>query len=97
MYANASTDDLRVKRPFRLTRFQVSADNPEGRTLTVSRLEAGRWLELGVFGGEQVVRADPFDAIEIPLERSGRPSVRNTRPDRSQRLSQKSTSLALRS
>jgi Uma2 family endonuclease len=42
--------------------------DPEARTLTVSRLEAGRWLELGVFGSEQVVRAAPFEAIEIPLE-----------------------------
>jgi Uma2 family endonuclease len=42
--------------------------DPEARTLTVSRLEHGRWLELGVFGAEQVVRAEPFDAIEIALE-----------------------------
>lgn len=42
--------------------------DPDARTLTVSRLEGGRWLELGVHGGDQVVRAEPFDAIEIPLE-----------------------------
>lgn len=42
--------------------------DPEGRTLTVSHLEAGRWVEIGVFGAEQVVRAAPFDAIEIALE-----------------------------
>ena len=41
--------------------------DPEARTLTVSRLEGGRWLELGVFGGEQVVRAEPFEAVDIPL------------------------------
>jgi Uma2 family endonuclease len=39
----------------------------ESRTLTVSRLESGRWLELGVFGGDQVVRAEPFDAIALAL------------------------------
>jgi len=42
--------------------------DPEARTLAVSRLEGGRWLELGVFGGEQVVRAEPFEAVEIALE-----------------------------
>ena len=42
--------------------------DPDARTLTVSRLETARWLELGVFGGEQVVRAEPFDAIPISLE-----------------------------
>jgi Uma2 family endonuclease len=41
--------------------------DPDARTLTVSRLEGGRWLELGVFGGDQVVRAEPFDSLEIPL------------------------------
>ena len=41
--------------------------DPEAQTLSVSRLEGGRWLELGVFGGEQVVRAEPFEAVDIPL------------------------------
>lgn len=40
----------------------------EARTLTVSRLAGGHWLELGVHGGEQVVRADPFEAIELALQ-----------------------------
>jgi Uma2 family endonuclease len=42
--------------------------DPDARTLTVSRRETGKWLELSVFGGEQVVRAAPFDSIEIALE-----------------------------
>ena len=41
--------------------------DPDARTLIVSRLEGARWLELGVFGGEQAVRAEPFEALEIPL------------------------------
>ena len=41
--------------------------DPEAQTLTVSRLEGGRWLELGVFGGEQVVRAEPFEAVDLAL------------------------------
>lgn len=42
--------------------------DPPARTLTVSRLESGRWLEIGVYGREQVVRAEPFDAVEMSLE-----------------------------
>jgi Uma2 family endonuclease len=62
--------DMLVKRPFYAdigVRHLWYID-PEARTLAVSRLEGGRWLELGVFGGEQVVRAEPFDAVEIALE-----------------------------
>jgi Uma2 family endonuclease len=62
--------DMLVKRQFYA---DISVEHlwyidPEARTLTVSHLEAGRWVELGVFGGEQVIRAAPFDAIEIALE-----------------------------
>jgi hypothetical protein len=35
--------------------------------LTVSRLEDGRWVELGVHPADARVRAEPFDAIEIAL------------------------------
>ena len=41
--------------------------DPEAQTLTVTRLEGGRWLELGVFGGEQIVSGEPFEAADIPL------------------------------
>lgn len=41
--------------------------DPEARTLAVSRLHEGKWLELGVYGPEGLVRAEPFDAIEIDL------------------------------
>lgn len=61
--------DMLVKRPFYagIGVQHVWYIDPEARTLTVSRLESGRWLELGVFGAEQIVRAEPFDTIEIPL------------------------------
>ncbi len=61
--------DMLVKRPFYAeARVQhLWYIDPEARTLSVSRLENGRWLELGVYGDEQVVRAEPFDAIEISL------------------------------
>jgi Uma2 family endonuclease len=41
--------------------------NPETRTLEVYRLEGGRWLEVDTFEGDAVVRAEPFDAIELDL------------------------------
>ncbi len=41
--------------------------NPVTRTLEVYRLEAGRWVLLDTFEDDAVVRAEPFDAIELPL------------------------------
>lgn len=41
--------------------------NPLARTLEVMRLESGRWMLLATAGGEEVVRAEPFDAIELEL------------------------------
>jgi Uma2 family endonuclease len=68
--ASTRSYDMLVKRPFYagIGVQHLWYIDPEARTLTVSRLEGGRWLELGVFGGEQVVRAEPFDAVEIALE-----------------------------
>jgi hypothetical protein len=33
----------------------------------VSKLEGGRWLELGVHGEDDTVRAEPFPETEIEL------------------------------
>ena len=41
--------------------------NPITRTLEVYRLETGRWILLDTFEEDTVVRAEPFDAIELPL------------------------------
>lgn len=41
--------------------------SPESRTLEVWRLENGRWSEVDTFEGDSVVRAEPFDAIELDL------------------------------
>jgi Uma2 family endonuclease len=41
--------------------------DPEARSLTVSRLESGHWLELGVFGNDARIRAEPFADIEIAM------------------------------
>lgn len=41
--------------------------NPDTRTLEVLRLHGGDWLVVGVHTGENPVRAEPFEAIEIDL------------------------------
>ena len=41
--------------------------NPRTRTLEVLRLHDGKWLTLAVHRDHQVVRAEPFDAIEFHL------------------------------
>ena len=42
------------------------------RTLEVYRLEGPHYALVDTFAEEQVVRAEPFDAIELPLESCGR-------------------------
>jgi Uma2 family endonuclease len=41
--------------------------DPIDRTLTVSRLAQGQWLELAVHTPDEKVRAAPFEAVEIDL------------------------------
>jgi Uma2 family endonuclease len=41
--------------------------DPLARTLDVFRLEGSHWLLVESFGGEQRVRAEPFEAIELEL------------------------------
>lgn len=41
--------------------------NPLARTLEVYRLSEGRWLHLATHDGATVVRAEPFDAVELDL------------------------------
>ncbi len=43
--------------------------DPTARTLEVYRLEETRWVVASTHGGSDVVRAEPFDAIEIRLAR----------------------------
>jgi hypothetical protein len=49
----------------------------DARTLTVSRLQGGRWLEIAVVGERERVRIAPFDAVELDLGdwRGERPPV----------------------
>ena len=41
--------------------------DPLARTLEVLRLENGRWTILGTHAGSDIVRADPFAEIDLPL------------------------------
>lgn len=41
--------------------------DPVLRTIEAFRLNSGHWLLLGVYGGTDTVRIEPFDAIELPL------------------------------
>jgi len=43
--------------------------DPLARTLEVLQLESGRWTILATHVGDAVVRAVPFDAIDLPLGR----------------------------
>jgi Uma2 family endonuclease len=41
--------------------------DPLAQTLEVYRLADGLWQLAGAFGGDDVVRAEPFDGVELPL------------------------------
>jgi Uma2 family endonuclease len=43
--------------------------DPLAKTLEVYRLEAGRWTVASTHGGDDVVRAEPFDAVELEIAR----------------------------
>jgi hypothetical protein len=43
--------------------------DPFARTLEVYRLEEGRWIVASTHGGDDVVHAEPFETIELRLER----------------------------
>jgi Uma2 family endonuclease len=42
--------------------------DPLAQTLEVLRLQNGRWVIMATHAGDEVVRADPFGDIEIPLQ-----------------------------
>lgn len=61
--------DQRIKRPFyaRIGIRHLWFVDLDARTLTVSELRDGQWLELGVYGEDDVIRAAPFEAVELRL------------------------------
>jgi Uma2 family endonuclease len=43
--------------------------SPEQRLLEIFRLDGGRWVVVDTFEGDAVIRAEPFDAVELRLGR----------------------------
>lgn len=41
--------------------------SPALHTLEIYRLEGERWVEVDTWEGDVAVRAEPFDAVELPL------------------------------
>ena len=41
--------------------------DPDAHTLSVCKLVEGHWLELGVYGRDERIRAEPFDAVELSM------------------------------
>jgi Uma2 family endonuclease len=41
--------------------------DPSVHTLEVYRLDGGRWVDAGAYGGAEVIRAEPFAAIEMDM------------------------------
>jgi Uma2 family endonuclease len=42
--------------------------DPLQQTLEIYRLEGGRWVVVGTHAGDEIVRAEPFEAVEVRLE-----------------------------
>jgi Uma2 family endonuclease len=61
--------DLVKKRPYyaRIGVAWLWYVDVEARTVTVSRLADGAWLEVAVHGDDQRVRLEPFEAVELDL------------------------------
>jgi Uma2 family endonuclease len=43
--------------------------NPINRTIEISRLESGRWVAVGTHAKDEVIEAEPFEAIPLELSR----------------------------
>jgi Uma2 family endonuclease len=66
--ATAVTDRVRKMRIYarELVGFAWLVD-PIGHTLEAYRLEGGRWLQLGAWDGDAIVRAEPFESFALEL------------------------------
>lgn len=43
--------------------------NPVPRTIEIRRLEAGEWVLVATYCGDEVINPEPFDALPLPLVR----------------------------
>jgi Uma2 family endonuclease len=53
--------------------------NPAEQTVEIRRLEKGGWTVVAKFHGDDRMRAEPFDAVEIPLRKMWAPAPLPTR------------------
>jgi Uma2 family endonuclease len=61
--------DQLIKRPF-YARIGVSFlwfVDVDARTLSVAKLVSGHWTEIGVFGQDDAIRAEPFEDVELSM------------------------------
>ncbi|MFZ5472009.1 MAG: Uma2 family endonuclease [Myxococcota bacterium] len=67
--STVSLDRVKKKHIYARERVQyVWFVDPIGKTLEVFKLQDGEiWIELGTHAGDEKVRAEPFDAIELEL------------------------------
>ena len=70
--------DRRVKFPFyaRVGLPWLWVADPRDRTIEVRRLENGRWSIVAAFADDDLMRAPPFEEVEIPLARLWGPAPR---------------------
>jgi Uma2 family endonuclease len=67
--STAAMDRIRKKRIYAREGVQyIWLVDPAAQTLEVYRLHEGHWLELGSWSGNERVRAEPFEALELELE-----------------------------
>ncbi len=61
--------DRRVKFPFyaKVGVAYLWVVNPPERTVEIKKLINGRFTDIAVFADDEILRAEPFDAVEIPL------------------------------
>ncbi|WP_426744871.1 Uma2 family endonuclease [Myxococcus faecalis] len=61
--------DLRIKRPFyaRIGINHLWFIDLDARTLLVSELREGQWVEVGTYCDEDVIRVPPFEDLELRL------------------------------
>lgn len=62
--------DQLIKKPFyaRIGLPHLWIVDVDARTLTTHKLIEGRWVEIGVFGEGDEIRAEPFDAVTLSME-----------------------------
>ncbi len=66
--STAAVDRVRKKRIYAREGVRhVWLIDPELRTLEVYRLDGHQWVEQGTYSGEERVRAEPFEALELEL------------------------------